>query len=292
MAPFIAAAKPDVARVLNAFREQSARLIDLEAKLAQLQVEVRNQNATLPLLTAARAMRSSRLSANNLNGPSYEAAKAKDIEVYLKDLRKLRPHVFDVWKTLFENGKVSYYEQREASCSHRDNWYANLFASYIDVHAFGRLLDIGCGPHGLPSYLHHYDVSLISGLEPLEATGPVDFEFVRGFNEFLPWRDGAFSTVVSGTSLDHVISLEQSLAEVKRVLSPDGRYLVWLASVPGAPAYDESAANPKAIDDFHLFHFDRVWVEPLFERFFRIHDVTVVTQPGFDHVFYCLLPRK
>jgi ubiquinone/menaquinone biosynthesis C-methylase UbiE len=144
----------------------------------------------------------------------------------------------------------------------------------------------------LPSYLSHYDTSLISGLEPLEPTGPIDFEYVRGFNEFLPWPDGSFNTIVSGTSLDHVISLEQSLTEVKRVLSPNGRYLVWLASVPGAPAYDESAICPQPIDDFHMFHFDRVWVEPLFERFFKIQDVTVVGQPGFDHVFYCLLPRS
>src|SRR5262249_27455746 len=119
-----------------------------------------------------------------------------------------------------------------------------------------------------------------------------NFEFVRGFNEFLPWPDQAFNTVVSGTSLDHVISLERALAEVKRVLASDGRYLVWLASVPGAPSYIENSVNTKAIDDFHMFHFDRVWIEPLFEKYFTIADATVVSQPGFDHVFYCLMPRR
>jgi len=292
MSPFLAAANIDIGRITNSFQVQSERLAKIEAELAVQRAEIRNTSLTASLLAAAMTKLALREGSGNQHESDYKPAKAKDIDSYLDKLKTLWPNHFDVWRALFENGKTSYYTQREASCSHRDHWYARLFGAYVDLHAFGRLLDIGCGPHGLPSYLSNYDTCLISGLEPLEATGPINFEYVRGFNEFLPWPDQAFNTVVSGTSLDHVISLERSLDEVRRVLTSDGRYLVWLASVPGAPIYDETATNPQAVDEFHMFHFDRVWIEPLFEKYFRIQDVTVIGQPGFDHIFYCLLPLK
>lgn len=292
MKPFMTAIRREVGGFRDWLHQQSDRLTAVESAQNLQGAEIRNQSVTVPLLAAALTVRSLRQTSIIQQNSNFASASPRDIDYYLKELRKLRPNAFDIWHRLFENGKKSYYTEREASCSHRDHWYARLFGAYIDVHASGRLLDIGCGPHGLPSYLSHYDPSLISGLDPLEATGPTNFEFIRGFNEFLPWPDGAFNTVVSGTSLDHVISLERSLFEVKRVLAPEGRYLVWLASVPGSAAYIEDAPDVKEIDDFHLFHFDRAWIEPLFEKSFVIADATVVSQPGFDHVFYCLHPKK
>ena len=224
--------------------------------------------------------------------PDYEPAKAKDIDSYLDKLKTLWPNHFGIWSTLFENGKTSYYTQREASCSHRDHWYARLFGAYVDLHAFGRLLDIGCGPHGLPSYLSHYDTCLISGLEPLEATGPINFEYVRGFNQFLPWPDQAFNTVVSGTSLDHVISLERSLDEVRRVLTSDGRYSVWLASVPGAPIYDENATKVKQLTSFICFISIVHGSSRCLKSILEIEDVTVISQPGSITSFIVFLPLK
>jgi SAM-dependent methyltransferase len=292
MSPFLAAAKGDIGHLTNSFQVQSERLALIEAELAMLRAEIRNASLTASLLTAAMTKRALSEDFGNWHECCYEPARANDIDFYFREMSRSWPNHFGVWKRLFENGKTSYYTRREASCSHRDHWYARLFGAYIDLHACGRLLDIGCGPHGLPSYLRHYDTSLVSGIEPLQATEPINFEYVRGFNEFLPWPDQAFHTVVSGTSLDHVISLERSLAEVRRVLTSDGRYLVWLASVPGAPAYDENGTSPQAVDEFHMFHFDRVWIEPLFEKYFKVQDVTVISQPGFDHVFYCLQPLK
>jgi SAM-dependent methyltransferase len=292
MKPFMTAVNGEIVRLRDWLHQQSDRLIVVETAQNLQGAEIRNQSVTMPLLAAALTVRALRQGSGIQQNSNYAPAAPKGIDYYLKELRTLRPNAFDTWHRLFENGKKSYYTQREASCSHRDHWFAGLFGAYIDVNASGRLLDIGCGPHGLPSYLSHYDPSLISGLDPLEATGPTNFEFIRGFNEFLPWPDEAFNTVVSGTSLDHVLSLERSLLEVKRVLAPEGQYLVWLASVPGSAAYVEDDPDVKAIDEFHMFHFDRAWIEPLFEKHFTITDATVVSQPGFDHVFYCLRPLK
>lgn len=291
MAPLLRAVSTHTNRLTNFLQVQAERLAAIETEVVHQRAESRNQSTSSALLAAAMTVRSLRSKLRDRYESNYKPAETKDINFYFEQLKALCPNSFDVWKELFENGKASYYFQREASCSHRDHWHARLFGAYVDIHAFGRLLDIGCGPHGLPSYLSYYDPTLVSGLEPLETTGQINFECVMGFNEFLPWPDQAFHTVVSGTSLDHVISLEKSLAEVRRVLTPDGQYLVWLASVPAASAYEENSTDARAIDDFHMFHFDRGWIEPLFEKYFIIRDVTIIDQPGFDHVFYCLLPR-
>ncbi|MEZ5849028.1 MAG: class I SAM-dependent methyltransferase [Hyphomicrobiaceae bacterium] len=271
------------------------RLENISSQLADNQSEnnKRNQSVVDALLSAGLCARRLRDYQKNQSWNSeYAAAEQRGIDAAFAEMQAIDPVAYPVWRTLFENGKRSYYEQREASCSHRDHWHAKLFGAYVDIYSYGRLLDIGCGPHGVPSYLSAYDPSLISGLEPLPATTTPNFEFVRGFNEHLPWPDQSFHTVVSGTSLDHVLSIEQSLAEVSRVLVDGGRYLVWLASIPGSPPYVPASSPPIPVDDFHLFHFDRAWIEPIFERSFRIIDVTVVKQVGFDHIFYCMVPLK
>jgi SAM-dependent methyltransferase len=268
-----------------------ARLEDAIGKHpTQIAEAVRAELQTLALLSAGLQARHLRGMAEPTAPPSsYAPAPQRSLEAALQQMRELAPSVFPLWYALFQNGAKSYVEQREASCSHWGQHYARLFGAFVSIHAFGRLLDVGCGQHGLPSYLAGYPLELISGLEPLPLSKPAPFECVTGFNEFLPWPDGSFHTVVSGTSLDHVISLERSLAEVRRVLAPRGRFLVWLASVPGAKPFDP--ANPVAIDAYHLFHFDRAWIEPLLESSFMVTDCMIVPQPGFDHIFYRLEPR-
>ena len=257
---------------------------------AQIAEAIRAEMQTSALLSAGLQARHMRNAAEPATPPSnYAPARPQSLETCLQQMKELAPSVFPIWHALFQNGARSYVEQREASCSHWGQHYARLFGAFVSVNAFGRLLDIGCGQHGLPSYLAGYPLELVSGLEPLPLTKPALFECAVGFNEFLPWPDGAFHTVVSGTSLDHVISLERSLEEIRRVLVPRGRFLVWLASIPGAWPFDP--ANPVAIDPYHLFHFDRAWIEPLLENHFTVSDCTIVPQPGFDHMFYCLVPR-
>jgi SAM-dependent methyltransferase len=268
-----------LARVEDAISQQPARIAEA----------IRGELQTSALLSAGLQARYLRSAIEPATPPSnYAPARPQSLQASLRRMEALAPSLFPTWHTLFENGARSYVEQREASCSHWGQHYARLFGAFVSIHAYGRLLDVGCGQYGLPSYLAGYPLEFISGLEPLPLMRPAPFECAVGFNEFLPWPDGAFHTVVSGTSLDHVISLERSLEEVRRVLVPRGRFLVWLASIPGAKAFDP--ANPVAIDQYHLFHFDRVWIEPLLERYFTITDCVIVPQPGFDHMFYRLEP--
>ena len=218
-----------------------------------------------------------------LTGPSVRKAEEK--------LASLEPTVFPIWKKLHENEEACYVGDVEHSCSHWDHKYARLFGAFVSLFAHGRLLDIGCGTVGRPAYLAHYPANLISGLDPRPSQVAVDFQYAQGFNEFLPWKDETFQVAVSGTSLDHVLSLERSLEEVQRVLRPGGMYLVWLASIPGSKPYDPRAEDFEPVDRFHLFHFDRKWIEPIFAKYFSIEEVCVIWQPGFDHVFYKLAKK-
>lgn len=222
----------------------------------------------------------------------YQIALPEKYEVYLDKLKQLEPEIFPTWMQLFENGKKSYYELTEASCSNEKNPYSLAFGSFINLHAKGRILDLGCGPFGLPTYLKNFPLEKISAIEPLPMEKKVDFEVVQGFAEFLPWPDSSFSAVISATSFDHVLSLETSINEIHRVLTPNGCFILWIASIAHSTHFDPKKRPVVAVDQYHLFHFDAVWLEPMLENRFILKDKLVYPTSSFDHIFYCLYPKS
>ena len=98
---------------------------------------------------------------------------------------------------------------------------------WLVLGARGLTLDVGCGTgRNLPLY---GPAARAIGLEPCAETlrkarrrwprTPL----VRGSAEALPFRDGAFDTVVSGLVFCSVPRPEVGLAEVRRVLKSDGQ---------------------------------------------------------------------
>jgi SAM-dependent methyltransferase len=195
----------------------------------------------------------------------YASAKRRPFKFYLARAQRKFPRAYPLWKERLDAMQAAFLLTKVGNASRVADAHSRVFRSFFELHADGRVLDVGCGVFGRPYYLSSYPAELISGLDPLAPVTPPDFEFVRGISEYLPWRTGAFSTVVSATALDHSLSLEHSIAEIWRVLRPKGRFLLWIDSVPGAPRYD--ANNPSAsADRFHLFHFDVEWFEPMIEH--------------------------
>ena len=98
---------------------------------------------------------------------------------------------------------------------------------WLAAGARGRTLDVGCGTgRGLPRYSR--DVRLI-GLDPAwdslaraRRRAP-RVPLVQASAEALPFRDDVFDTVVSSLVFCTVPEPARGLAEVKRVLRPDGR---------------------------------------------------------------------
>lgn len=102
--------------------------------------------------------------------------------------------------------------------------------------AVGDVLEIGVGS-GLnlafydPARVHKVtgidsSAALLARAEPRAAAAPVPVELVHGRAESLPFADQAFDSVVITYTLCSVDDPARVLAEVRRVLAPDGRLLV------------------------------------------------------------------
>ena len=92
--------------------------------------------------------------------------------------------------------------------------------------ARGLTLDVGCGTgRNLPLYARHV---VVVGLDPSpEALARArrrspHTRFVQGSAESLPFRDGAFDTIVSGLVFCSVLDAARGLAEVRRALRAGG----------------------------------------------------------------------
>jgi SAM-dependent methyltransferase len=266
---------------------------NINHNLFKLSLDLQTLNSMSALSAAGIAARSRKLRAPyHFNTPKIDQDRVLDLDAQLATLQRMKPVLFEVWHKLFDNGRKAYETSVAGNLSHFGNPYARAFSFYIETFAQGTILDIGTGPLGIPTYLSSFPSEAVFGVEPLAQFGDGNSSIFCGLNEFLPWHDSQFDTVISGTSLDHVFSLQKSLEEVRRVLKPDGLYLLWISSIAGSPAFNENQERFEAIDDFHLFHFDREWIEPILKDHFSIADVYIIPQAGYDNVFYCLKNSK
>jgi SAM-dependent methyltransferase len=209
----------------------------------------------------------------------------------LAEAKKAHPSVYDLWKQRLDDTEAAFAQTIEGNAAHAGDAYSRLFRAFVQRHARGAVVDVGCGPLATPYYLEGYPSHLVCGLEPLAVASTPTFQRVRGISEYLPWADGAFDTVISATSLDHCVSLDQTLAEMRRVLSPHGVMLFWIGSIPGSPPFRPLDPAFAPADQYHLFHFDTAWFEPLIARGYEIADRQSFDRIEYSHVFYALKPK-
>jgi SAM-dependent methyltransferase len=210
---------------------------------------------------------------------------SKSFTESLAALEPLAPQAYAIWKPLLDVNADAYAGFPTHSCSVAGHEMAELFGCFLTPLLRGAVLDIGCGPQPVPSYLANYPLESIAGLDPLAAPHP--FVFHHGVAEYLPWDDASFDLVIAATSLDHVLLLDRSIDEFRRVLKPGGRFVTWVSFVAGAPEYNPYRADVGQEDEFHLFHFDRPWFESTMQRHFKIDESFVFDSP-YDQAFYSL----
>lgn len=122
----------------------------------------------------------------------------------------------------------------------------------------GRLLEVGAGPGQLSVRLAGRFGTDVTGLDldpamiaraRARADGLLSQErrptFVEGNVAALPFADGSFDVVVSMLSMHHWDDPKGGLAEIARVLRPDGRALVWDLR-PGAVPLHTEVPDPVA----------------------------------------------
>ncbi|MGH9531379.1 MAG: class I SAM-dependent methyltransferase [Terriglobales bacterium] len=127
---------------------------------------------------------------------------------------------------------------REFAIDSPDGWY-RWKASQMEKHLAGllpedrkataRVLEIGCGPVGIVSFLGWGERHAIDPLEDFYRTQEafskyrdpaVRFQTARG--EWLPFDPAGFDLVILENVLDHVQAAGHLLGEIGRVLKPDG----------------------------------------------------------------------
>ena len=278
--------------------EAQNRLIHLDTSLHSRFNEVLNLHfpAILEQLHEAAAFQLRTADHRLPNFASQDSARPHPVNVESFDHVLARaqrdfPTVFGPWKERLDEHRAALAVSEMGNAANAADAYSRLFRAFVEHHAEGSVLDVGCGPAGKPFYLSSYSSQLVSGIDPLSVQPHDDIQVVQGISEYLPWPDKSFSTVISATSLDHCISLERSLAEVIRVMKPGGKFLLWLGSIPGSPPYLPLDTEFAPADRFHLFHFDITWLEPMLEPRFSVADRVKLDRAGYSHVFYCLRLR-
>lgn len=102
-------------------------------------------------------------------------------------------------------------------------------------HATGRLLLVGLGP-GTDLMFVPPAVTSVAAVEPVPAMRRmaealarrrgIDVDVVDGVGESIPFADNSFDSVHVGLVLCSVDDVAATLAEIRRVLAPDGRLVV------------------------------------------------------------------
>lgn len=292
-----------LSEIRNAARELESRLNGIDNRQFENLNHILHQfnilnNASLPELSAELHEVCHSILATANTPPKSASDRPKPLpmhgmsfETSLERARDDFASVYDAWRQRLDATAAEFAKTKVGNAAHAGDTYSRLFKVFVERHARGQILDVGCGPFGVPYYLSAYSPSMLSGLEPLAAAAVGGFEPVRGISEYLPWSDDSFETVISATSLDHCLSLDKSIKEMIRVLAPGGRVLLWIGSTPGAKEFRPLDPTFEPADDYHLFHFDTAWFEPLLESAFALCEKQQYRRPGYAHVFYCLAPH-
>lgn len=268
----------------------NAELVALQQRVAQLSLDTGANFAQLSQNTA--------IAVGAIAGAQAPAAvpalvapdKAMPLDAVARRVREDYPRLYPLWDERLQAMKDAFVAHgRPGNAAHGGDPAANYFRNFVLANHRGRTLDVGCGVHGKPYYLIDIDSARLAGLDPLNPIQPVDFTLATGVGEYIPWADASFETVVSGTSLDHCIDIDRTLAEFGRVMAPGGNLLIWMANMPGAKEFAPDDPDWTPEDEFHLYHPDESWFEPRLTARFEIRQKVKFYAQSFEHCFYELV---
>lgn len=132
-------------------------------------------------------------------------------------------------------------------------------------------LDVGCGGGLLAEPLTRLGLA-VTGVDPSEASldtarrharnAGLPIRYVRGIGERLPFADGTFAAVFCCDVLEHVASVDATVAEIARVLRPGGVFCYdtvnrtwrsWLAVIKAMQDWRFFTCMPGRVHDWAAF---------------------------------------
>lgn len=109
-------------------------------------------------------------------------------------------------------------------------YHVQLLLRYFGDLSGKRVLDVGCGKGRFARILRErYPTARVCGFDLAEAmlrAAPADMERCVGSMTALPFASAAFDCVYATESLEHAVDIESAVAEMCRVLRPNGRLVI------------------------------------------------------------------
>jgi ubiquinone/menaquinone biosynthesis C-methylase UbiE len=133
---------------------------------------------------------------------------------------------------------------------------ARFVSELINLRGNDRVVDIGCGPGVAARYAAAAGAEVV-GVDPAAVMLRVAkrrksrVSWKRGTAESIPVEDGWASVVWSLSTVHHWADVEAGLAEVRRVLGPNGRFVVTERQIEaGATGHDSHGWTPAQSNSF------------------------------------------
>lgn len=132
---------------------------------------------------------------------------------------------------LHQKGEREYWEgwksNRDSETKAKEYWqyHIGILRSEANLKPGSKILDIGCGPYGLISYLdqgQRYALDPSMDFYVPNFDMPKEVNWIVGSGVGMPFRDDCLDVVVTTNTMDHTLNPKKFLSEINRVLNEDG----------------------------------------------------------------------
>jgi ubiquinone/menaquinone biosynthesis C-methylase UbiE len=148
-------------------------------------------------------------------------------------------------------------------------YHAGMISGMIGNDLEGRILDVGCGT-GIISRM--YPAKDITGMDISE--GMLRYhpgKCLKGSADDIPFEDSSFDAVIGRSILHHLSDAEKALREMRRVLKPGGKLVLWEANKSWLAEFLRRIAQPS--ERFSETHGSFSDLPGVVRKYFRLRQV-------------------